>query len=422
MEYDLLRPWTTLDDWQREYIQTRGNCFLLCGRQSGKSTASSIKAGELAVNNRNYTILMLAYTEKQAYNLFFKTLQYLLAVYPNTIKKGKDKPTRHVINLKNGSKIMCYAAGLTGYGLVGFTCDKVFIDEAAPMAREIFTCITPMLSVTKGSLDLLSTPRGKQGFFYEMSADAPKVQKGWTRFYINSEDCARHSQEFLASERESKSTLEYAQEYKAMFLDELRRVYSDSLIKKCCVLKRPVSIKPSDYTLGMDIARMGEDETTYEIFDCADRDNLFQVENEVSKHNLLTDVYRRACDLDFQYNFNKIFPDEGGMGIGVLDMLLNNDTTKRKAMAMCNTFRPLDNEEKRTRITNEDLFNNLLVMMEQGKVKMLDDKELMLSLASVQHIEKNNKTKYIGSYTHQAHGIVRAVYAAKTKGLRMWYP
>ena len=47
MEYDILKPWETLDPWQKEYIESEGNCFLLTGRQSGKSTAMSIKAAHI---------------------------------------------------------------------------------------------------------------------------------------------------------------------------------------------------------------------------------------------------------------------------------------------------------------------------------------------------------------------------------------
>ena len=131
VEYDIFRPWLTLDPWQKKYIETDGHCFLLCGRQSGKTTAMSIKFGRKAATKDKRIILMIAETEKQAYNLFFKTLMYLEAEYPRQIKRGKNGPTKHLINLKNGSIIMCYAAGLDGSGLRTFTLTDLVIDEAA---------------------------------------------------------------------------------------------------------------------------------------------------------------------------------------------------------------------------------------------------------------------------------------------------
>jgi len=52
MKYDILRPWLTLDPWQKKYIETEGNCFLLCSRQSGKTAAMSIKFGKRAVEKK----------------------------------------------------------------------------------------------------------------------------------------------------------------------------------------------------------------------------------------------------------------------------------------------------------------------------------------------------------------------------------
>jgi len=94
---------------------------------------------------------------------------YLEHEFPKMICRGKDKPTQHEISLTNGSQIMCYAAGLKGEGIRTFTVTDLVIDEAAPMAREVFVATMPMLSVTRGTLDISSTPRGRSGFFYDCS-------------------------------------------------------------------------------------------------------------------------------------------------------------------------------------------------------------------------------------------------------------
>ena len=155
-KFDIFRPWLTLDQWQQDYINTEGNCFLLCGRQSGKSAAASIKFGKRAATNPKSIILMIAYTEKQAQNLFFKTLMYLRANYPKkVVEEGSDRPTKHIINLTNGSIIKCYAAGVSGDGLRGETITSLVIDEAAPMDMDVFTSISPMISITGGTIHSL---------------------------------------------------------------------------------------------------------------------------------------------------------------------------------------------------------------------------------------------------------------------------
>ncbi len=420
--YNIFEPWKTLDPWQKKYIETEGNCFLLCGRQSGKTTAMSVKFGDRAAKKPKQIIMMIAYTEKQAYNLFFKTLMYLRAVYPGYICTGDKKPTKHEIHLKNGSLIMCYAAGLAGEGLRTYTLTSLVIDEAAPMAREVFIATTPMLSVTGGTMDVSSTPRGKQGYFYECSK-----KDNFTKFYVSAEDCPRHTREYLDSEKEAMSELEYAQEYLAKFLDDLKRIFNDDWLKKVCVLKRPSSSN-GYFSMGVDIARMGDDESTFEILDHTDYKYIRQVENMVTKKTLTTETEDKIIELSKQYHFKRIYIDAGSgtLGVGVLDHLLKDSETKNKVIALNSRKRVQDRfGKKTTKILNEDMYDNLKKLGERGHIKLLDDKNLMESLASVQYeylIKKGRPTslRIFGRYTHIAEGLIRAAWCVKDKSLNIW--
>ena len=427
MNYNLLKPWLSLDQWQKDYINEKRNCFLLCGRQSGKTTAASIKFGKRAVENPNHTILMIAFTEKQAYNLFIKTLVYLEQVYPMMICKGKKKPTQHIINLKNGSKIMCHAAGQTGLGLVGYTVNSLVVDEAAAMNREIFILLTPTLSVTKGTIDLLSTPRGKEGYFYECS-----LRDDFKKFYVSAEDCPRHDKAFLDAEKSRMSQLEYAQEYLAMFLDDLKRLFNDELLKKCCMLKRREYAKGRLY-LGCDIAGMGEDISTYEIIDKIDNEHFEQVDNITTERTYTTEVSENIIRLHKLNKFKKIGIDDGGIGFGVFSELLRNTETRSRTIALNNSSRDREyskDSDKKTRLLKEDMYFNLLALMEHDKLKLLDDDELIDSLKSVQwelaKIEghetiKPTKPRIFGRNTHIAEGLIRAAWLAyQDKSLNIW--
>ena len=422
-KYDILRPWLTLDDWQKEYIETEGNCHLRCGRQTGKSTAMSIKVVECIKKEKQACdYLILAFTEKQAYNLFFKTLGYLQARYPKLInqKKGK-KPTMHIINLVSGSRILCYAAGTTGYGLAGLTIKKLFVDEAAPMSREVFITISPMLSVTGGSLDMSSTPKGKEGYFYECS-----LSDDFKKFHITAESCERHDKVFLEEEKKRMSELEYAQEYLGMFLDDIRRVFSEQLIKIACT-EKPRRPQNRDYFLGCDCARLGGDESTFEIIDGMQKDKYVQVFSEALKNTLVTDIAKRIEGLEKGWKFNRIGIDDGGVGAGVMDILLEKGSNvKHKIIGLNNAKRALSRKEKTfTKLLKEDMYLWLLSLLEHGKLKLLDNNEIKASLASVQYeyvISPGQKTRFriFGSYTHHVEGIMRATYLLKNKKLRLW--
>ena len=420
--YNIHEPWKTLDPWQKEYIETEGNCFLLCGRQSGKSAAASIKAGRRAAMNKNRSIYMLAFTEKQAYNLFFKTLMYLKAEHPNAIKYDKgDRPTKHIITLKNGSRIFCYAVGLTGEGIRGPTATDLFVDEAAPMAREVFIAIAPMLSITKGNFDILSTPRGKTDkegkdtYFYQCSKD-----KSFTKFYVSAEDCPRHSKNFLKQQKEAMSDLEYAQEYLAKFLDDLQRAVSDTTIKKICILKkRETILENREYFIGCDVGRK-KDPFTFEVIDRTDRDNIQQVENLTNRDIPIPESTRRIIALNESYNFNKIYIDSGGMGITVCDILREEDETKRKVIEINNASRRYveDGEERKKGILKIDLYENFLGLIDREKLLLLNDDDIKLSLASLQIEMVNGKERYFGNNIHIVEGLTRATWCAKDKTLK----
>lgn len=421
--FDINRPWVTLDIWQKKYIfETKPNqdCFLLTGRQVGKTTGMSIKAIELCINHfkKGEAVLICSITEKQAYHMLAKALAYAKEIYPDEIKGGKDKPTMHRINFRNGTSILCYAAGETGEGLRGMTIKKLMIDEGSRMSEEFYIAVIPMLSVVKGSMDIASTPFGKKNkdgslkFFYKCSLD-----DHYTKFYVSAEDCPRHTKEFLEKEKARLSRLAYAQEFLALFLDELQRVISDELIKKCCILKRRKEFQPGRYYLGCDVAGFGRDECTFEIFDKISKDEIEQVENIIEKRNLTTDTSDRIIKLDLIYKHRKLGVDDQGIGFGVFSELKNNDRTKRKVEALNNSARAIDYQgEKSKKLLKEEMYMNLQVLMEKGKIKLLDDDEIKASLSSMQYDEDGS---IFGSYSHICEGIVRGLWlASQDKSLK----
>ena len=407
----------TLDPWQEEILQTEGNICLRSGRQVGKSTIISIKAAEYAVNNKKKTILIISATERQALLLFEKTAGYLFEEFKKLIKKGKDKPTKHTIKLKNGTVIHSLPTGMSGYGIRGYTVDLLIADEAAFIPENVWNAVTPMLAITRGKIILLSTPFGKGGYFYRCFQD-----KNFKSFHVSSEECPRKDIEFLKRERERMTKMQYAQEYLGEFVDELRQFFSDEIIKSCMNTERQNARKERDYYLGVDIARMGEDESTFEIIDATNKEMLTQVESLITKHTLTAETTKLIMTLNSNWDFKQIFIDDGGMGVGVFDQLLMEEATRRKTIAINNSSRPLTRDEKkRKRTLKEDLYNNLLNLMERGKIRLLKDDEIFLSLKSVQYeYNEDGKIKIFGNYTHITEGLIRAAWCSRSKQLNIW--
>ncbi|NHZ84317.1 MAG: hypothetical protein GWP19_00360 [Planctomycetia bacterium] len=422
-----------LDNWQKKVLITKGNICICSGRQVGKSTVISMDAGEYAVKNPNKTIMIISAVERQALLLFEKVLSHIYINHKSYIKKGKDKPTKHSLKLNNGSIIHCLPTGDSGYGIRGYTIDKLYADEAHYIKEDVWAAVTPMLATTGGDIVLLSTPCGTERYFYRCFHD-----KNFTAFHISTEEVAEQRKEpqrtqlleFLKDEKLRMTKLQYQQEYLGLFVGGIQRLFSDELIDKCCVRqlnsKKIFEIMQQDRFLGVDVARMGGDETVLTSFNRIERKRLKMFDIDITENTMLTETTRLILHKDNQYNYKKIYIDDGGLGVGVYDPLLEHPQTKRKVVAINNAKRSQDKllgaKSQRVKVLlKEDLYNNLLNLMENNNIELFDTPEIKQSLRSVQYeYLEGGSLKIYGNYTHIVEAIIRAVWCIKDKSLNLY--
>lgn len=410
-------------------METEGNLCICSGRQVGKSQIIAIKSAEFCANKRNKKVLIISITEDQAEMMLQKILLYLNDNYKNRISKGKDKPTKHRVHLTNGSEIVTKAVGQYGLGVLGMTVDIIVPDEAAYLPEAIWTSITPMLLTTGGNLWLLSTPNSKEGYFYEAYTNP---DMGFKTFHVSSEEVADGRPEplrtimleHLKREKERMTELEYAQQYLAQFMEEVDQFFTDELIESSQTLQRESSsLAPSgEFYLGVDVARMGGDETTFEVVELKDG-ILYQRENAIDRFTLTTDTINKVLALDHKYDFKRIYIDDGGLGVAVFDQLLINDQTKRKIVAINNARRAIDRDENRKKkLLKEDLYLNFKNLMESKKLFLLKDPEIFTSLKSIMcETNKTGGIRIYGRYSHVTEGLIRAAWCMRDKKLDLYY-
>ena len=114
--------------------------------------------------------------------------------------------------------------------------------------------------------------------------------------------------------------------------------------------------------------------------------------------------------------------DEGSLGKGVFDLLLEDDRTKFKTIGISNSKRIINKEGKEVGIKKTELYVKLLSLLEKGKIDLLDDESIFQSLKSVQFVydtDSNGKRhlKIFGNDTHICEGITRATELLKCKDL-----
>jgi len=417
-----------LDKWQQDVMNAKGNLAIRSGRQTGKSTIIAKLVSDYAIKNPKKVVMVIASTERQAYLLFEKIFDFVLTNYKKFLKKGRQYQTKTKLELSNNTKIYCLPTGLDARGIRGYTVDLLIADEAAFIPRQVYNALTPSIStrIKQGArIILLSTPFGRDNYFYDCFDNDT-----FTKFHVSSEECPRQDKDFLAAEKKRMSKISYSQEYRGEFADSQMQWFKDKLIRETQTLTRatiPDIIPNKNYYLGSDIARMGDDSSTFQIFEELNG-KLYHRDNISTQKTKLNETYDFILNLDTKYNFEKIFIDNEGMGLGVYDFLMGNDQTKNKTFGVLNSLEVKDRgDKKRIKYQKEELYTLFLSLMRQKLIHLLDDDDIFFSLRSIRFDYTTDSLGrshlQIGASRHTdtdiPEGLIRAALAIKYKDLNI---
>jgi Terminase large subunit, T4likevirus-type, N-terminal len=206
------------DDWQIEVLASdHPRKILCCGRQTGKSTVAAILAIHKALTSAGSTVLVVAPGERQAKLLFSKAKRfYEQAGHPLPAHSER----RTGLELSNGSVIEALPA--VERTTRGYSVDLLVVDEAAGVPDMDYHGILPALLATRGEQVLLSTPRGKRGFFYEIwhsAGDIVSPAYDWQRVMVRSNEVDRIRPEDLEVFRQTMPEQYFEQEFYCAWLD-----------------------------------------------------------------------------------------------------------------------------------------------------------------------------------------------------------
>jgi hypothetical protein len=215
------RAGITPDVWQSDLLRSDAKqMILLCSRQSGKSTVSSILAIHEAIYQPNSLILLLSPSLRQSQELFRKLKDVYNELDSPTLPQPIEESALRT-EFDNGSRIIALPgkeATIRGFSGVSL----LIVDEASRVPDELYQAIRPMLAVSGGRIVLLSTPFGKRGFFFSEWTDGD----GWQRTKITADKCPRIDKDWLERERKMIGDWWYLQEYFCEFVETDDQVFS----------------------------------------------------------------------------------------------------------------------------------------------------------------------------------------------------
>lgn len=204
-----------LDDWQRTYMsnamQSSSIAIAAC-RQSGKSTVTALFVAWCLVFLPGFQCIVASRSLRQASHYLNSVRNAVLALVP---RDAMLQLNRLSLELPNGSMIISIPCAQPDAGR-GFSPNLVLLDEAAFAPEPLFRAITPSLGASGGALHMISSPNGRQGYFFEAFEGSAKSVFMSQR--ISWQQCPRIKPEFIAREKIALGDLYFDQEYEAKFV------------------------------------------------------------------------------------------------------------------------------------------------------------------------------------------------------------
>ena len=149
------------------------------------------------------------------------------------------------------------------------------------------------------------------------------------------------------------------------------------------------------------------------------KDKIKIIGIETSSKISMMETFKDIKYYNEKFQFNKILIDSGGLGQAMADILIN-ELGKFKIVELNNRSRSVLDEDMKGKILKEDLYSNLLELMEFKKIEMIKDERLLKSLKNISFEYKDDKVKISGKNDHVAEACIRAVWGMKEKGLKLF--
>jgi phage FluMu gp28-like protein len=392
--------------YQAELLEDNSKRIVACmGRQTGKTTTIAMKAIHFADTNPKVTVLITAPSLRQSMIMFDRIATF---VFSSAYLRNKVvRATRTLIQFENGSRII--ALPCSENLLRGYTAQMVICDEASFMPEEVITqVIFPMLSTTDGYAIFLSTPWGKDHFFYRAF-----VNPAYSVHKVKSEQCPLIKKEFLEEMKANMTHEAYLMEYEAEFVEALNSYFPQDLIRKCVELAQKLGVElyasleaafpTGDYYAGLDFGKLQD----YSVLTVLKREGetlklvyLYQFPLETPYTHVIGHLVRA----NQKFKFRKVLVDQTGVGEPVLEEIRNQGLSNIEGL-------------KFTVQTKEELLSNLKIAMEQNRLAIPYHRQLCTQINEQQyaysksgHLQFSHPTN---SHDDMLWALALSVYAAR---------
>lgn len=259
-------------------------------RQYGKSFVARYLVLEW-MQEPDVVVGYITQTSRLAKDIYKK----FVTMYPEELVKSKDGKDL-IIELVNGSKLIFFSVEQT-HTIRGFTLDYLIWDEVShsreytPDGEHIYYNIVAPLLDAKGKTQIfISTPNGKQGFFYNEAVKGMNGEKGYAYYKVSIYDDETKTPEWIEEKKRDYPELAWKQEYECEFLDggvSYFRHYSE--------LFKDTDFDWSQKLVGgVDFSSVGSDDTVLTFMNEKKQTIQFIINGDLDdKYNQLADLLKK---------------------------------------------------------------------------------------------------------------------------------
>ncbi len=315
--------------WQRRLIDDDSRFrVVLKSRAVGGSFTIALESVTQSLLRDNCTILIISYSLRQSIEVFRRVREIISSLRKVQVIHGADtyvlddviREAGSYLELGNGSRVVSLPNNPDA--LRGYRADMVYVDEAAMFRDDsgLKTAVMLTTAAKNGRVTLVSTPKGRRGWFYEAYRDAVE-KKTWSLHRIHYSMSPHISKHDIEALRKTLSPLEWAQEMELEFLEESNAAFPYEIILSCVsdYIQTPQESSNPTY-IGIDFGRY-RDSTVLTAVEKTEDDKLrITLIREMQKQDFNTQI-SAILDLINTLNPAVVYLDKTGLGIPLYDIL-----------------------------------------------------------------------------------------------------
>lgn len=322
-------------------VDSEDHTFYSNGILSHNTTTFAADIMHDIIFTNDYKVALSSYTNTNVLD-FMERIQYIYEQLPFWLKPACVVYNKFSIRFSNNSSV--FGQVTQANFCRGKTVNRIILDELAfvdaKISEELMASLLPSISGSGEDattrLNIISTPKGTIGAFYQIWSDAITNSNDFCPVEVAYEEIPGRTPEFEKSMLKSMTRDKFDQEFRNMFISSAGTLVNSRYLES--LVSRPPVRQFGDFELYVDTFQgrkvavscdpsegVGEDDSAIQIFDIDTFEQLGEYANNMCSQSVLITHFVRIIKLIMSEGAAEVYHayESNGVGSG-LGILLDN--------------------------------------------------------------------------------------------------